>query len=105
MKIKIYDYNDSESIVEVPCESVENILTIYVRILSGDETGVILLENGDMIDFDASSTRYIGYDDGDYIVEGTDIEKWINYDKSHATSTISYNRQSFVENGFKYEES
>lgn len=91
MTIKIYDWQDKSSKIVIPDDKV--ISSIYVCVLSGDETGFIHFTDGSSLSFDASDCRITGYYDGDYIVKGDDIQKWIDFDFSKCHSTKSYYRQ------------
>lgn len=88
MTITIYDYANREIKVELPDKE---ILRICVTVLSGDETGWVEFADGSRINFDASDCRISSYYDGTYIVEGDNIEKWLNFVPSE--STASYERQ------------
>lgn len=54
MKIRIYDYANNAVNIEIPDKPIKRI---YVRILTGDETGTIRFEDGTRFDFDASDDR------------------------------------------------
>ena len=51
MKIRIYDYANNAVNIEIPDKPIKRI---HVRILTGDETGTILFEDGTQLGFDAS---------------------------------------------------
>ena len=97
--ITIYDYANATKEINIPVENFDEILVIYVKILSGDETGAIVLKDGTVIEFDASSERITGYDDGSYAIKGEDIEWWAKLPEEEGTSwnfTKSYARQRAV---------
>ena len=73
MKFKIYDYDNEKVEVEVPDKPIHHIT---VTILSGDETGVIYFKDGTTQAFDASECRCTGYFDDQYVVLGSQVEKW-----------------------------
>lgn len=80
MKVTVYDYKNREVEVELPVDSISDITAVYVRVLSGDETGYIVFKNGKSARFDSSDCRRNGSDDGDY--ELTDpklIKMWVDY--------------------------
>ena len=54
MKIRIYDYANNAVNIEIPDKPIKRI---HVRILTGDETGMILFEDGTQLGFDASDDR------------------------------------------------
>ncbi len=89
MTITIYDYNDKKTEVVLPDKE---ILRIIVTIFSGDETGIVEFEDRSMVRFDASNTRFQHYYDGEYVVEGDNIAKWINFVPSDEYA-VSYQRQ------------
>ena len=97
--ITIYDYANVAKEINIPVENFDEVLVIYVKILSGDETGVIVLKDGTIIEFDASDDRNTGYDDGSYVIKGEDIEWWAKLPNEENTSysfTKSYARQEAV---------
>ena len=91
MTIKIYDFDNEPSEVVIPND--KEISTIYVCILSGDETGIITFTDGSTIRFNASDCRMTDFYDGDYIVGGDNVQKWIDFDFSEYCGTRSYYRQ------------
>ena len=91
MNIKIYDYHNKKTDVLVPDDKA--ILGIYVHIVSGDETGFILFDDCSRLCFDASNCRIMGYDDGDYFVEGDNIKRWIDFNSWGDCFKKSYHRQ------------
>ena len=90
MKFKIYDYNNNAIEVDAGDEPI-NLIT--VTILSGDETGLIVFEDGTTQAFDASECRCIDSFDGQYVVPGNQVEKWASI-KPHVGEheTKSYKR-------------
>lgn len=88
MKVKIYDYDDKVREVEIPDD--KHIKAIYVTIWSGDETGFMLFAEGGCVDFDASDSRYASYYDGQYIVDGDNIQKWLNWTPTHGEYLLPY---------------
>ena len=64
MVITVYDWNNKAKFIDVPVESAEGVASIDIRIISGDETGVITLKDGTEISFDASDDRIMNYYDG-----------------------------------------
>ena len=89
MIITIYDYSDKKKEVVLPDKEISKI---YVSVISGDETGNVEFTDGSSIYFDASDSRFTHYYDGEYVVEGDNIEKWINFVPS-GQITASYERQ------------
>lgn len=89
-KITIYDFEDAPIVIETPPEKV--IESIYVRVLSGDETGSINFTDGTNMDFDASNCRSFDFYDGDYLVPSEKVQSWIDFEPS-AHRTASYARQ------------
>ena len=91
MTTKIYDYADNAKEIIIPDD--KTILTIFVQVFSGDETGMFLFTDGTTMHFDASDRRIISYDDGEYEVRGENIEKWLNYTHKGLCLTYAYERQ------------
>lgn len=88
MKVKIYDYDDKVKEVEIPDD--KHIKYIVVNIVSGDETGHVTLDEDEFVDFDASNNRVRAFDDGGYIVEGDNIQKWLNWTPTHGEYLLPY---------------
>lgn len=91
MFMKIYDYDNRVTEIEIPED--KQISTIFVNIVSGDETGFVYFTDDSFIRFDASNCRMFGYDDGGYIVKGDNIQKWLNWEPNDDDYTYSYSRQ------------
>lgn len=93
MVITVYDWNNKPKFIDVPAKSIDDIISIDIHILSGDETGSINLKDGTTILFDASDDRCMTYYDGDYTLsDPEDIKKWIEF-KLGDSRTISYIRR------------
>jgi hypothetical protein len=88
MKMRIYDYDDKIKEVEIPDD--KHIKAIHVTIWSGDETGFMVFTEGGYVDFDASDNRYASYYDGQYIVDGDNIQKWLNWIPAHGEYMLPY---------------
>ena len=88
MKVKIYDYDDKVKEVEIPDD--KHIKYIVVNIVSGDETGYVTFDEDEFADFDASNSRVRAFDDGGYIVEGDNIQKWLNWIPTHGEYLLPY---------------
>ena len=90
MTFKIYDYRNSAIEIDTGDESINLII---VTILSGDETGLIVFEDGTTQAFDASECRITSYFDDQYVVPGNQVEKWASI-KPHVGEheTKSYKR-------------
>ena len=80
MEFYIYDFADSKALVKTRDEEV---IDIYVQVLSGDEVVYInySIEEDDVDEdvFDSSDCRVYDFFDGDYIVPKEKIEEWINF--------------------------
>lgn len=85
----IYDFDNEAVKVELPDKP---IASISVTVLSGDETGNVVFKDGEIIHFDASNCRLMGFFDGSYSVSGEDIQKWLDF-KPTDGRTASYQRQ------------
>jgi hypothetical protein len=88
MIIKIYDYDNKPT--EVVISDDKAISAIFVNILSGDETGIIMFADGSFKRFDASNHRMHSFYDGSYVVTGEDISRWNEF---KSNGTISYSRK------------
>lgn len=89
MNLKVYDYLDDEVEFQIPDKPIS---CIFVVILSGDETGAVLFEDGQIFRFDASEHRYEDIYDGYYIVQKEGIQKWMDYQPVGVEKGYSYNR-------------
>ena len=78
MKVKIYDYDDKVKEVEIPDD--KHIEAIYVTIWSGDETGFMTFVEG----------GYVSDYDGQYIVNGDNIQKWLNWTPTNGEYLLPY---------------
>ena len=87
-KIKIYDYANKEVFIKIPRKEIKSI---FVHVLSGDETGKIIFMDGTSVLFDASKSRAVSFDDGYYVVSGEKIKKWLEY-TPNKDSIASYER-------------
>lgn len=88
MKMKIYDYDDKVKEVDIPDD--KHIKYIVVNIVSGDETGYVTFDEDEFVDFDASNNRIRVFDDGGYIVEEDNIQKWLNWIPTHGEYLLPY---------------
>lgn len=74
MKIKIYDYNDHATEIELE----KHVKMIFVTVITGDEIISIIYEDGSTSCYDSSCCRHIDYYDGHYVVNSDQIEEWAN---------------------------
>ena len=91
----VYDYDNKPSVHYISDYKISDIKEIFVNIISGDETGFIIMQDGIIYDFDASKTRTMNFDDGCYsITDKEDIAKWIKFKALKGScETVSYVRQ------------
>ena len=91
----VYDYDNKPAVYYISDYKVSDIKEIFVSIISGDETGFIMMWDGTIYDFDASKTRTMNFDDGGYsIIDKEDIVKWIKFKTlKNSRETVSYVRQ------------
>ena len=93
----IYDYSNRETVCHVKKHNLSDVKEIFVWVVSGDETGDLLMSDGTVYSFDASDNRIMSFDDGCYTInEKEDIEKWFNFKptEKESHSTLSYVRQA-----------
>lgn len=95
MTITIYDYDNSPKIITIP--EGKTIESIFVKIMSRDETGWIKFTDGTDLYFDASDCRMNGYFDGNYCIDGDNIQKWIDWKPSENSLCYSYDRGRFAD--------
>ena len=91
----VYDYDNKPAVHYISDYKVSDIKEIFVNIISGDETGFIMMRDGTIYDFDASKTRTMNFDDGGYsITDKEDIAKWVKFKALKGSrETVSYVRQ------------
>ncbi len=93
----IYDYSNRETVCHVKKHNLSDVKEIFVCVVSGDETGDLLMSDGTVYSFDASDNRIMSFDDGCYTInEKEDIEKWFSFKptEKESHSTLSYVRQT-----------
>ena len=93
----IYDYSNRETVCHIKKHNLSDVKEIFVWVVSGDETGDLLMSDGTVYSFDASDNRIMSFDDGCYTInEKEDIEKWFNFKptEKESHSTLSYVRQT-----------
>ena len=93
MIITIYDYSDKKKEITLPDKEISRI---FVAIFSGDETGHVEFVDGTTMYFDASTSRFMSFYDGQYVVEGKNIEKWINFVPSGQISAAYERQEDFM---------
>lgn len=88
--MKIYDYNNNIVEVSIPNKKIK---AIFVHVITGDETGFIMFEDGNFLRFDSSNTRLADFNDGCYLVPENLVDEWMNWQPSRDNETYSYERQ------------
>lgn len=97
MKLKVWDWNNRIKEIDLPPNKV--IDHIFVHVLSGDETSIVVFKDGCSMHFDASEDRYTSYDDGSYVVSGNNVAKWIEWaPESDDVIGCAYDRQDYFFN-------
>ena len=75
----LYNWRNETNLVCLQAENFDEIDFINVIILSGDEALQVIYKNRNVESFDPEATnRTIDYYDGQYIIYGHEIEKWID---------------------------
>lgn len=95
--MKIYDYINRPVEVELPDKEIKAIL---VQILTGDEIGYVLFEDGSQLSFDASMERVTDYNDGAYLVKKEHLAEWLDWkpeDTPWPLYTCAYARRNWYE--------
>lgn len=94
--IRAYDYANRAVDIDIPDKE---ILTISIVVISGDETGTIYFKDGTSICFGGSDSmdRLLDTYDYSYLVTGSQIEAWINFEPVEGLTT-SYERARFFLN-------
>ena len=88
--IRVYDYANNAVDIDIPDKEIASISII---VISGDETGTIHFKDGSSICFGGSDSlvRLLDIYDYSYLVTGSQIEEWINFEPVEGL-TISYER-------------
>ena len=76
MRIELLDYDNSRKAFNIPEKG--DILVATIQILSGDEVLKVITKDGELHVYDASNTRNVCYDDGEYLVYSTGIDLFEN---------------------------
>jgi hypothetical protein len=76
MRIELLDYGNSRKAFNIPEKG--DILVATIQILSGDEVLKVITKDGELHVYDASNTRIVCFDDGEYIVYSTGIDLFEN---------------------------
>ena len=92
MTITIYDYVNRPTEVQLPDKEIE---CISITVLSGDETGFVLFNDGSTLPFDASDCRLMNYFDDNYVVTKDNLEAWNNFTPTKG-GTAAYERADLI---------
>lgn len=84
----VYDYLNTPVEVNLPDRPISSI---FVQILSGDETGTVAFEDGTAVHFDASNHRIYGFFGGSYVVCKSKVKEWLAFSPTPG-ETASYER-------------
>lgn len=66
MFLEIMDYNNEKKQIPVDVDNLEDILSIYITILSGDEIATVIYKDGKMKEYDSSDCRCTDFYDDKY---------------------------------------
>lgn len=100
MKVTVYDCDNIAKIIELP--DIDQIESISVAVITGDEVVTFKIKNGKPIRVDACSCRrLINYIDYQYTVRGKDnIRRWLNYMLPRTCICAAYDRRyRFADDG------
>lgn len=84
----IFEFDNTAVEIELPDKP---IAAIHITVISGDETGKVIFDDGTDIAFDASNRRLVDLVDGSYTVPREKIPDWPAYRPSDGR-TIAYLR-------------
>lgn len=91
----IRDYDDAPTFTDIDLDNLEDILSLHVLVLSGDEVLTVTYKGGSYVRYDSSSCRVIGFYDGEYALY--DSEVGINkITDEYLKSENSYERMNIV---------
>lgn len=76
MTMTVFDFENREVKIELPDKPIK---AISVTVLSGDETGTVIFDDGATVDFDASYWRICDFFDGSYTVIEEQVSDWLAF--------------------------
>ena len=91
--MKIYDYKNNAIDLTLPQKKIKEI---FVSVISRDETGMVIFEDGTNFDFDSSDSRFLNFHDGSYMVPENLVDEWMNWKPTAKSGTYSYERQKWI---------
>lgn len=91
----IRDYDDAPTFTDIDLDNLEDILSLYVLVLSGDEVLTVTYKDGSSACYDSSNCRTIGFYDGEYALYNSEVG--INkITDEYLKSENSYERMNIV---------
>lgn len=92
MKIKLYDYDNKVSEFDL---GRDDVASIHVCVLSGDEVATVVFSDGSTQKYDASDKRFWSYYDGEYVIATKlEIDRWMAFvPTSQKNDVAAYKRQ------------
>lgn len=90
--LKIMDYKGAvtDTNVDISPEGLEQIASIYIDVLTGDEIAIVCYKDGRVERFDSSYSRTMTFEDGGYLLYGKDEDGDINLLSAFNRRTSSY---------------
>lgn len=90
-RLILVDYKDNRKEFDIP--NFEEVLSIVIEVISGDEVANVLYKNGDIKTFDSSDDRIIDYFDCFCLVPLDKIEEFNNlqgssYDRAEMAARL-----------------
>lgn len=81
LMFKIYDYDSNSVDVELPIDSILEIESVNVKVVTGDEVISVKLKKGELLGFDScEGGRLMDFVDYEYDLTNADeIGRWINF--------------------------
>lgn len=87
--LTIYDFRNNTKSIPLPDTPIESI---EVKVLLGDETGIVRFIDGTVLDFDASNTRYYDFCDAQYTVDKSKVQRFLEWVCPKTPTTFAYAR-------------
>lgn len=78
MKMTLYDFANQAVDFDVDVDDISDIQLMVVQVVSGDEVVNMILNNGQVLHYDACDNRVISDLDCTYFVLPDDIDKWMH---------------------------
>lgn len=102
MTIKLLDYKDKETLVDVG--ELETIGRMEIDVVSGDEILTVVYKDFTTRKFDSSSNRMMDFPDGGYMIYNANQKENALFDPRFVNRKSSYDYMGYDEDDYEDEE-